>query len=280
MSTIENKDVSNLTEEEQTIHSNNKIRMFKITILVCAIYGTISLIGLFIFFLTSWGKIIYNELFPFFITLIIGMISIVVFLSNEIYNMKPKISENNLKYDSEMCPDYWNLKQTPVDIVKNKFTNKPGVNVNNFSYQCKMNNDIFSNESIIENDMKKEEKNGFQLGDNNSLYVNVDGDSKDKLGIKKEDQFNAFKKIAADMSGYTYNSNTKTLKKDNEYAFSAGQKQFNENNIPLSCDTVYPLYMSVMDQENTRKNPSEPSNRFRCAYAKACGVSWTEAGCS
>jgi hypothetical protein len=40
------------------------------------------------------------------------------------------------------------------------------------------------------------------------------------------------------------------------------------------------MYLANIDRVNSEKNPSEASNKYRCAFAKACGVPWTEAGCS
>jgi hypothetical protein len=32
--------------------------------------------------------------------------------------------------------------------------------------------------------------------------------------------------------------------------------------------------------KNKDKNPDDAQNKFRCAYAKACNVNWTDVGCS
>ena len=222
-------------------------------------------------------------MFAFFITMIIGMISIVIFLSNEIYNLKTSVDKDKISYDSEMCPDYWKLEYLSNNTVKNSFTKKQGINPYNFSYKCKLNDDIFSREKIKINDDTKTEDNkkGFAIGkagDNDTLYVTLNEKNKRKTGINKDEQLEKFKSIISNMSGYTYNNNS--LTKDNDNAIISEGVEFDETNIPIACDTVYPLYMSVMDQENKSANSSEPSNRFRCAYAKACGINWTDAGCT
>jgi hypothetical protein len=48
-------------------------------------------------------------------------------------------------------------------------------------------------------------------------------------------------------------------------------------NIPLVCDSFYPLYMSYADN-NTSSNLNK--NALRCTYSKLCGVPWSDMQCS
>ena len=50
-------------------------------------------------------------------------------------------------------------------------------------------------------------------------------------------------------------------------------------NVPLVCDKVYPLYMSTADSEMTKINHTYDKNINRCAYAKACNISWSDLNC-
>lgn len=281
--TIQEVDISNLSEDDRAIYMNEKIKMFKMTIAVCALFGGVALISLFIFFFTSWGERIYNDLFAFYVTYIIGTIAIIFYLSNKIYNFKFKKSGLKLGYDSEMCPDYWNLKyikeEDLLDDDKRSFVSQQ-TNKNHFKYKCEMNTDLFSAKDIKDKDDEKSEniRKNYKMGDNNTLYVNAS--DQDKVGINKDEIYADFKKHAANMSGYMYDEDDGKLYKNNKLSLSDGDKTFGVNEIPMACDSVYPLYLSIMDHQNTEQDPSEPNNRFRCAYAKSCGVSWTEAGCT
>jgi len=279
MSTSDTTEVelSSLTDEEREIFTNEKIKMFKMTIAACALYGSIAIFSIFVFFFTSWGSKIYNDMFPFFITYILGTIFIIFYLANEIYNYKPKKSDFKLGYDAEMCPDYWNLEyvkeQDHMDDENNSFVSKKqNINKNHFRYKCTMNKDLFSANEIKEKDSTR----NFNIGDKNTLYVNAA--DQESIGIKNDEIFTEFKKHAANMNGYTYEGDE--LVKNSKLSVSDGDKEFSVTDIPMACDNVYPLYLSIMDTENAKNNTSEPSNRFRCAYAKSCGVSWSEAGCT
>lgn len=276
-------DITSLSNDERTIYANEKVKMFKMTIATCALFGTIALISLLVFFFTSWGERIYNDMFAFFITYIIGTILIIFYLSNKIYNFRPKKSDLKLGYDAEMCPDYWDLKyikeEDLLDEDKKSFVTL-NTNKNHFKYKCEMNKNLFSPTEIKIADSKKTEtlRKNYNIGNNDTLYINAA--DQDKVGINKDEIFADFKKHAANMNGYSYDDNNGSLEKNSKISLSDGDKTFGVNEIPMACDSVYPLYLSIMDNENSKNNPSEPSNRFRCAYAKSCGVSWTEAGCT
>jgi len=275
-------ELSSLSSEEQAEFKTQKMKMFKFTVAVCIVYGLIAFISLIVIFLTSWGKrVLYNDMFPFFITFIIGTIVIVVWLANEIYNFQPKKPKDAISYDAEMCPDYWKLE----NIDNKSFVDENGkqyfngkINKNHFKYKCSLDTAIFDTKKLqdFDNDKQENQKKNFKIGSNGRLYTNLD--NKAKTGIKDDSQYEAFKSHAANMNGYTYANDS--LSANNNLALSDGNETFNPQKVPMSCDTVYPMYLSMMDSENVKKNPSEPSNRYRCAYSKACGISWTEAGCS
>lgn len=278
MSSNNNKEVSinELTEEEKKLYLSEKLSKYKITFTVCIMYGIIALIILIIGLFTPWGnKYLLNDLAAFFITYIIGTIVIIIFLSNEIYNYKPTKGDIKMGYDAEMCPDYWRL-----DLDKNQPTYYSNdLNKLHFKYKCVLDENLFQKQKFKELDDSKPTaaKKGYQYGLNNRLYVEL---NKTKSGITGDNEFNEFKTYAANMSGYTYNKKNDTLNSgNNSEALKPNTGSFNNAKIPLACDTVYPVYLSVMDNENAKNNLSEPKNRYRCAYAKACGVSWTEAGC-
>lgn len=278
---VEKVDLSSLSTEQQIEFKTQKLRMFKLTLVVCIVYGLIAFFSLIVIYLTSWGKrVLYNDMFPFFMTFIIGTTLIVFYLANEIYNFQPTKPKSSISYDAEMCPDYWKLenvddKSYTDDKGKGYFNNK--LNKNHFKYKCKLDNAIFDPVKLRDFDSQKPEvQRSLKISANGKLYTTLD--NKEKIGIKENSKFESFKQHAANMNGYTYANDS--LSANNELALKDGTTLFSSQNVPMSCDTVYPMYLSLMDAENIKLNPSEPSNRFRCAYAKACGMSWTEAGCS
>lgn len=275
-------ELSSLSNEEQAEFRTQKMKMFKLTVAICAVYGSVAFFSLIIILLTSWGKrVLYNDMFWFFVTFIIGTVIIIIFMANEIHNFQPTKPKITTTYDSEMCPDYWKLenindKSFVDDKGKGYFNGK--MNKNHFKYKCTLDTAIFDPTKLqaYDNDKKDSQKKNYKIGNQGKLYTNLD--DKVKTGIKDDSQYEAFKTHAANMNGYTYANDS--LSPNNSLALSDKNETFNSQKVPMACDTVYPMYLSMMDSENVKKNPSEPSNRYRCAYAKACGMSWTEAGCS
>lgn len=49
--------------------------------------------------------------------------------------------------------------------------------------------------------------------------------------------------------------------------------------VPIVCDNVYPLYLATKDKELRKTNPNLDENLNRCAYAKACNISWSDLNC-
>lgn len=286
--------IEQLSDEERKIHIAQKIQKYKLTFVVCFIYGLIALILFIIATFTSYGSVLYNDLAPFTITYILGTIVIIIFLANEIYNFKPRKFENKLGYDAEMCPDYWKLEYVKDPNSKDSngktFLDGAGVNTLQFNYKCVLDETVFNKRKFKEIDNTKlpDDRKGYAIGDKNRLYIPLDNDEKfGKLNGKlpNEEIMNKFKEIAATISGYDYSIDDKTKqisltkRSDNENVLKPLTGEFNAQNIPLSCDTVYPVYLASMDNENAKKYSNEPNNRFRCAYSRACGVPWSEAGC-
>lgn len=280
--TLDNAELSSLSEQDRNNYLSDKIKKFKLTITVCIIYGLIAFILLCIALGTSWGKrILYNELMTFIITFIIGTTIIIFWLANIIYNFKPPKKSDKLPYDAELCPDFWKLQniENPNKIdSQNRSYLSPSLNQNLFRYKCMADNKLFQPNKFIENDNLKApvDRKNYKLTKNNSLYVSLL--DKEKSGINDTNTFNKFKEYSANMNGYSY-INGRIVQNSSDSLIGTNNETFNINNVPLSCDTVYPLYLSVMDKKNSDEDPSEPSNRFRCAYAKSCGIPWTEAGC-
>lgn len=293
MSSNKTVPLEKLTEEELAEFKTKRYNMFKLTISVCVIYGVVALVLLLIGIFTKWGQqVLFNDVLAFMITFIIGTIIIVIYLANEIYNFKPAMQESSLGYDSDICPDYWKLeyienKEQPDEEGKSYLD--PALNKYQFQYKCTIDDRITNNDKL--STMKNGANNFYTKTNDNKLYVKLGTNEESNRKAAKldtESDFNEFKKYAAYMSGYSYTYNTVTnthnINKNNNNSIMDDKTTptptaYAFDTVPLPCDTVYPLFLSIADAENQKKNPSDPPNKFRCAYAKSCGVPWTDAGC-
>lgn len=272
-----------LSEDEKNLYISERTKIFKLTIFICALYAFLALLMLIIAFATEWGKkYIYGEMLPFVVTYVIGTIIIIIFLSNEVYNYKPIRTNNSLAYDVDMCPDYWKLENNdmdkkPMKDEQGKLYLSETVNQGAFKYKCVLDEKLFNTTELKNRDIK------YKLNVDKKLYVELNENTSNLTNIPetKVAQMDRFKEYSAIMTGYSFDKNTRALTVNNAYSFSnLSSTPFTTlNNGPLQCDIVFPYYLSQMDIENKQKYPDEPPNRYRCAYANACGVDWTEAGC-
>lgn len=109
--------LSGMTPTQRDRYQAQRSRYFKGTIAVCVIYGTLAL-GLFLIALMSerGRSILAEDLLPFTMTFIGGMLFVIIVLTIQVINFNPP------KYDQEdpasmMCPDYWKLTATPKAMV-------------------------------------------------------------------------------------------------------------------------------------------------------------------
>jgi hypothetical protein len=274
-STIE---VTDLNEDERNIYLSEKLKKFNITIIICTIYAIIATVLLLVAYFTSWGKkYLYDEMLAFVVTYIIGTIIIVVYLANEVYNYKP-IKGQSLNYNSDLCPDYWKLvyvdnnsKEFMLDQEGKNYFN-PQVNTLQFRYKCVMDDTIYDKNNLKVPEMKK------NIAE--QIYIEEAKDINTKLS--NDNDLEKFKQHSATMLGYKYDENTNKLSMNSSNAFFnnvQNARYFSGEKIPIACDFVYPMYLSLSDVDYQNKNPGKSDNTFRCAYAQACGITWTDAGC-
>lgn len=109
------------TETKTVLTKSEYIRkkgLFYGTIAVCVIYAAVSLILLAVVKYTERGKVLLAESnFPFAITFVLGMIIVISILSIKVGTFKPNVDKRGAIYDNIMCPDYWELRRTPKDIL-------------------------------------------------------------------------------------------------------------------------------------------------------------------
>lgn len=273
--------------------------LIKSAILICIFYGVISVIFLIIsIFSPNFKNIFLNELFPFIVTFIISALIIMIYLSIKIAHYKPRriIKHNNDNDDDLLsCPDYWTLSDNGNPAIS--------------KYVCTQNNDIYSKENTfkfdpnmkITNTTKIEKSdNKVSLWDSNSnnfskkeyhLYKNLnDSDINSKLNMS-DTQISKFQDLAMVMANYGEpNSNGIYLPTSSDNKLSpiikntvgvpiTIQKKNGTNagtEVPLICDQVYPKVLSIIDN---KLNPDGYNNKLHCAYAKTCGVTWSDANC-
>jgi len=283
-------DWNKFTKEEKDKYESQRIIMFKYTFLVCIIYGSIAISVLIIGIFTEWGqKTFFNDLLPFIATYIIGSIIIILYLSNAIYNFRPVKLDQTYIYEKDVCPDYWRMDYLNDPEQRDRqqktfLTN--GLDRNHFVQKCSLNLDLINVNKMtgIDNqlDASDKKKKGYNLNENGNIYVELNNDKiKNVTSLNKPDDIQKFKTIAANMAGYTYDPKKNELFLNNANSFKGkGNYEFNNaTRIPLACDRVYPLYLSAIDEENFAKNPSDPTNKYRCAFSDMCGLNWTDVGC-
>ena len=268
----------------------------------CILYGSLALLLLLFGSLTTYGNyLLFNELYIFIITYIIGTILIIIILIYKVYSFDFPDTNKKVGSDSLYCPDYWDSSIiNPISTGKHnkkvgkEYTRYFGKKNSNsdFNLECSLKEDsgIYNSNSLIRNSHLNQEYGYKQsISDNSKIYVELQSGNSGKTGLSLNNgDYEEFRKIAASMAGYTYDITTSgepgTLTRNNDNAIKNSQGQYfdagNSNTIPLVCDKVYPLYMAKKDFEYSNSKGLTNYNKFRCAYSKTCGIPWTEVGCS
>ena len=111
--------MSSLADSQETIFKYQRENYFKGTIAVACIYGSIALIMFLLAILTEKGKSVLTEqLMPFTVTFIGGMIVVTALMVLSVFAVKPP-PVIQVEYDGIKCPDYWRLEETPKEILDN-----------------------------------------------------------------------------------------------------------------------------------------------------------------
>lgn len=297
------------TDEEMKVYNQERMSIYRGTITVCIIYAVIAFILILIGYFTDWGReFLLGTILPFVITYIIGTIVVIIILADWVSKYQPRKIDDRIGYDNDICPDYWHL--TSVDPSIDSTVYSSNVNENLMKYKCVMDPNILNKVDINAADTAVDDKyhftNSIDLNTYNSsvpnvshLYVDLNQDpniANNLFGSDANSKFPEFKKHAAYMINHEVHTEgddpnhfkpleTDPNKKVELYDPNSPDKAPFDTigpsgkPMPLVCDTVYPLYLSAIDIQNSEINRSDSKNVYRCAYAKACGVPWTEAGC-
>lgn len=109
--------MSSSAEMQNIVLNDAREKFFKGTIAVAVIYGTIALIMFVVAIVSPTGKsVLTDQLLPFTVTFIAGMVIVTSMLLISIYTAK-KPPTIVLEYDNLKCPDYWKLVKTPQEVL-------------------------------------------------------------------------------------------------------------------------------------------------------------------
>ena len=129
----------------------------------CILYGSLALLLLLFGSLTTYGNyLLFNELYIFIITYIIGTILIIIILIYKVYSFDFPDTNKKVGSDSLYCPDYWDSSIiNPISTGKHnkkvgeeylKYFGKKNAN-SDFNLECSLKEDsgIYNSNSLIGN---------------------------------------------------------------------------------------------------------------------------------
>lgn len=112
-----------LTEKEQADYLAKRSNYFKGTISVSVIYGTLALVLFLLAVFTAKGRdLLANEMRPFTVTVLAGMILVIILLVVSILRFKAKPGPRS-DIDTMKCPDFWKLEKLSDSDLKKKDAN-------------------------------------------------------------------------------------------------------------------------------------------------------------
>jgi hypothetical protein len=287
-------------QKEIELFKKEKMNLYKGTWTVCFVYGVSALILLITILFTETGRTyIYDKYLPAVITYVVGAIIIIIYLIYSIFNIKPR-KLGKVERAIYSCPDYWkydieNDSAKKANIVRNisefSYTNlfdpecttqdstcvragptnkqyilngendiilNSGTSNIYINYKCKPDTIVYGEIDTHNRSLTAYNTNPFaKKGD--IIYTNLSSDEKN-MELKKY----------AQVSG-VYKSEFK----EDANLFTGHNGQFNlaeAKQTPLICNELYPALLSGLE-----KTPDD--TKVRCAYAKKCGVSWSDIDC-
>ena len=255
---------NNLSELELATYQAQKASWFKGTIAVCVVYGVFAIGLLAIALMDARGRQILSEdLLPFTITFVAGMIIVIILLVVQITTFKPQ-QLNNVLYDRETCPDYWkavpataddiklggNTDESAADSYLKKIKCVPDKDMLGFDY--KWNNNKFDPISITPGTSATADKNVF----NHSIINNQSGG--ESYNVNKNQY---------------YVSQPATPTDPQTKLFTVAKNMYGNVGIGtnMRCDMIFPALLAKEDESKYPDNPSQ----LRCEYAKLCGINWS-----
>jgi hypothetical protein len=291
-------------QKEFELFKKEKMNLYKGTWTVCFVYGVSALILLITILFTETGRThIYDKYLPAVITYVVGAIIIILYLIYSIFNIKPR-KLGKVERVVYSCPDYWKYDKEddvkkkenilknittfstsnlfdPYCTISNSVCAKPGstnkqyilnsvddIILNNntsnkyINYKCKPDMHIYGEITNNLQSLNAYNTNTLYNQTGQIIYTNLDGDEKNMKLLNKY----------AQVSG-VYKS--EFLETSNMFRDDNNSNYFTYNEVsktPLICNELYPALLSGLE-----KTPDD--TKVRCAYAKKCGVSWSDIDC-
>lgn len=287
-------------QKEIELFKKEKMNLYKGTWTVCFVYGLSALILLITILFTETGRTyIYDKYLPAVITYVVGAIIIIVYLIYSIFNIKPR-KLGKVDRVTYSCPDYW--KYDKEDDVKKKENIVKNITE-------------FSSNKLYDPDCTTPDSTCVRAGTTNKQYI-LDGKDDILLNSGTSNIYINYKckpdsQIYGEIDNHvrslnTYNTNTYNKKgqiiytelggddknmelkkyaqisgvykkdfKEDANLFTGHNGQFNlaeAKQTPLICNELYPALLSGLEK-------NKDDTKVRCAYAKHCGVSWSDIDC-
>ena len=286
-------------QKEIELFKKEKMNLYKGTWTVCFVYGLSALILLITILFTETGRTyIYDKYLPAVITYVVGAIIIILYLIYSIFNVKPR-KIGKVERINYSCPDYWKYDKEG-DIKKKENIVKNIAQYSNdkiYDPDCTTPDSICVRAGTTNKQYILDEKDDILLNSGTSnIYLNykckpdtyVYGEIDNHLRFLEEYNNNTYNKKGQII--YTELGDDKNIELK-KYAQVSGvyKKDFNESvNIftdhngafsldeakktPLICNELYPALLSSLEK-------NKDDTKVRCAYAKKCGISWSDIDC-
>ena len=261
------KNNPSLTNADIKTYNVKKAKLFKLTISICAIYGTLAIVILLLTLFSSQGSQIFTEeVRPFTLTFVGGMIIVIILLIIQIVSFKP-IALSTSTFDKDRCPDFWKLVQTPTnDPVYSNATNDIKQLL---AYKCVPDTNILQTYRPAANavDASAATPSAAAVAARNA--INPYGQSIKGTGLNML----TYKTVDGDSNNIPL---TKLIGTNGNNGLLT---QFNTlYGSPLStsnlrCDQVFPNYLANKNVNDT--DIQDTPNVLACEYAKQCGIPWT-----
>lgn len=263
-------------ELEKERQKTEKYKVFMGSIMVCVVYAVIAIVLACVIYFTEMGKELEKSLGIFMRTYIIGTILIIIAIFFMIYDWKPsekKVVKRDV-LNPKSCPDYWTVTSIGEDSLF--LNNDENINTSN----------IMGHNTVLYGDYKYTEakKNLFNNKCENDTNIRRSINGKNISDLTNIASYpNYSSNITGDEDKATFVAGLAAMNLAEVSSQPGGGNPFNtyfsiDNNI--KCDMVFPEYLADLDAKNyANNNYTGPTNKFRCEYAKMCGVPWTDIGC-
>ena len=258
-------------ELEKERQKTEKYRVFMGSIMVCIAYAAIAIILAILVFFTEMGKDIEKSYGTFIKTFIIGTTLIIIGIVFMILDWKPSEKEV-VKRDiinPKSCPDYWiseHVDTSALQTITPTFDDCNLMNTSIYMYDFlhnDTNTNLFGNKCVNDDNIRAE-PDGLNVADLKDVNAYSGTGFTNTNLSDPEDK--------AKMLGAMASMNLLEQAAYDKAHFASSNK--------IKCHEVYPEYLADLDSKEYAKNGyTGPTNKFRCEYAKVCGVPWTEIGC-